>query len=117
MWARLPYCSSKGSLEREYLDICLTTFSDSLISDIKNLLGSTIFKKFSKFNHVIKNAEKTWENVSYLWDNIIWIGIFNLSLLRTGYFPSAANVLTRCPKTWHVKKRNFFQLNYLGSYQ
>ena len=55
---------------------------------------------------------------SFCWlDNCIWIGIVKLSLLRTGYFSSAANVLTSSPKIWHVKNRDFFQLNLLGSDQ
>ena len=33
-----------------------------------------------------------------------------LSLLRTGYISSAANVLTSSPKIWHVKKRYFSKL-------
>ena len=36
-------------------------------------------------------------------------------LLRTGYFSSGANVLTRNPKIWHVNKRDFFELHLLGS--
>ena len=38
-----------------------------------------------------------------------------LSLWRTRYFSSGANVLTTSPKIWHVNKRDFFQLNFLGS--
>ena len=49
------------------------------------------------------------------WDNCIWIGIVKLSLLRTGYFSSAANVLTSSPKTWHVKKQLFFEHNFVAS--
>ena len=45
---------------------------------------------------------------SFCWlDNCIWIGIVKLSLLRTGYFSSAANVLTSSPKILHVNKRDF----------
>ena len=43
--------------------------------------------------------------------NSIRIDIVKFSLLRTGYFSSAANVLTSNPKIWHVKNRDFFQLN------
>ena len=38
------------------------------------------------------------------------IGIVKLSLLRTGYLSSAANVLTRSPKIRCVNKRVFLQL-------
>ena len=66
---------------------------------------------------MFKNAAKNWEiDFSFL-DNYIWIGIVKLSLLRTGYFSSAANVLTSSPKIWHVNKRDFFQLIRLGSYE
>ena len=38
-------------------------------------------------------------------------GLVNISLLRTGYFSSAANVVTSSSKIWHVNKRDFFQRN------
>ena len=114
-WARLPCCLSKGPLKRDFLDIYLTTFSESVISKIQNLGGSSFFKKYLKFNLDFKNAAKNSEKVFCFWDNCIWIGIVKLSLLRTGYFSSAANVLTSSPKIWHVNKRDFFQLNFLGS--
>ena len=113
----LPCCYLKRPLKRYFLDVCLTTFSDSVISEMQNLWGSSLFKKLSKFQLDIKNAEKKLENVFCVWDNIIWIGIFNWSLLRTGYLFSAANVLTSSPKTWYVNKRCFFQLKCLESYQ
>ena len=47
----------------------------------------------------------------------IWIDIVKLSLLRTGYFSLAANVLTRSPKIWHFNKRDFFQLIWLSKDQ
>ena len=49
------------------------------------------------------------------WHNCIWIRIVKLSLLRTGYFSSAANVLTSSPKIWHVNKRLFFEHNFVAS--
>ena len=81
-----------------FLDIYLTTFSESVISEIQNLWGSSFFAKCWKFNIYFKNAAKNWEQVFCLWDNCIWIGIVKLSLLRTGYMSSAAKVLTRSPK-------------------
>ena len=116
-WARLPYCLSKHPLKRDFLDIYLTTFSESVISKIQNLGGSSFFKKYLKFNLDFKNAAKNSEKVFCFWDNCIWIGIVKLSLLRTGYFSSAANVLTSSPKIWHVNKRDVFQLNWLRSNQ
>ena len=53
----------------------------------------------------------------FFWNNWIGIGILKLSLLRTGGFSSAANVLTDSPKIFHVNKRDFFQGNSLGKDQ
>ena len=72
-----------------------------------------MFKMFKFF----KIASKNWGKKFCFWVNCIWIGIVNLSLLRTGYFSSAANVLTSSPKILHVNKREFFQLNQLGKNQ
>ena len=85
--------------------------------EIKKLWGSSFFSKCSKFILIFKKAEKDWENFFCFRDNCIWIGIVKLPLLRTGYFSSTANMLTRSPKIWHVNKRDFFQLNFLTSDQ
>ena len=105
------------ALEWYILDVYLTTFSESVTSKIQNLWGSSVFSKYSKFTLDFKNAAKNSEKVFCFWDNCIWIGIVKLSLLRTGYFSSAANVLTSSPKICHVNKRDFFQLNFLPSDQ
>ena len=47
----------------------------------------------------------------------MWIGIVKLSLIRTGYFSLAANVLTSTTKILHVNKRDFVQHNFPGSDQ
>ena len=47
-----------GPLKRDFLDIYLTTFSESVISEIKNLWGSSFFLKDSKFHAAIRNSEK-----------------------------------------------------------
>ena len=73
------------------------------------------FPKNLKCNLDFKNATKKWEKVFYFWDNIIWIGIVKLSLLRTWYFPSADNVLRSSTNILHVNKRDFFHINCLGS--
>ena len=105
---------SKGRLKRYSFDFYLTTFSETVISEIQNLWDSSFFSKNLKFFLDSKNSAKNWKKVSCFWDNCIWIGIVELSLARTGYFSSAANVLTRCPKIWHVNKRNFSHVNWLG---
>ena len=116
-WAGLPCCLSKGCLKRDFLDIYLTTFSESVTWKMQNLCGSSFFSKCSKFNLDIENKENKWEIFFCFWDNWIWIGIVKVSLLRTGYLSSAANLLTPSPKILHVNKRNFFQLNCLETDQ
>ena len=93
----------------------MTTFPELVISEIQFPLGSSFFSKYWKLNADFKKAQKAWERVSCVWDNCIWIDIVKLSLLRTGYISSAANVLTSTPKIWHVNKREFFQFNFLAS--
>ena len=94
-------------MKRYFLDIFLTTFLDSLIPKRQNLCGSSSFSKCSKFKIDFKNAAKNSEKVFCSFDNYIRIGIVKMSLLRTGYFSSTANVLTSCPKIWDVNKREF----------
>ena len=72
------------------------------------------FWKYSEFKLDFKNPAKNLDKVFCFWDNCIWIGIVKLSLLRTGYFSSAPNVLTNSNKILQVNKRDLFQLNWLG---
>ena len=116
-WARLPFCWSKGPLKRAFLDIYLTTFSQSVISEIQKLWRSSFDSKCLKFNTDFKNGAKNSEKVFCFSDNCIWIGIVKLSLSRTGYFSSTANVLRSSPKIWDFNKRDFFQINFLVSDQ
>ena len=113
--AYLPCCLGKVPLKQDFSDIYLTTFLESVISDIQNLLGSSFFSKYLKFILDLKNEAKYWQKVLCFWDNCIWIGIVKLSLLRRGYFSSTTNVLTSSPKTWHVKNRDFFRLHWPGN--
>ena len=103
------------SLKWDFLDIYLTTFWESVTSKIQNLWGSSFLKKILKFNLDFKNAAKNSEKVFYFLNNCIWIGIVKLSLLRKGCFSLAANVLTSSSNIWHVNKRQFFEVNFLGS--
>ena len=113
-WERLRCCLSKAPRKRFFLDICMTTFSESLFSEIQNLWGSSYFSQYFKFKLDFKNPGKNSEKVFCFWDNCIWIGILKLSLLKTGYFSSTANVLPNSTKILHVSKRDYFQLNWLG---
>ena len=97
--------------------IYLTTFSESEISEMQNLCGSSFYSKSLKVLVDCKNAPRNWEKVFCFWDNCIWIGIVKLPLLRTGYFSLGANVLKRSQKIWHVNKRDVFQQNLLSSDQ
>ena len=64
--ARLPSCLLKGPLKWDILDIYLTTFYDSVISEIQNLWGSFFFSKNLRFNIHFKNAVKNWGKVFFL---------------------------------------------------
>ena len=75
------------------------------------------YSKCSKFKLNLKNAPKNCEKDFCFCDNCIWIGIVKLSLLTTGYFLSAANVLKSRPKSCHITIRDFFRLNWHGSDQ
>ena len=116
-WKLLPCCLYKGPLKRHFLDIYLTTILESVISKIQSLWGSSFFSKSWKFNLDLKNAGENWERDFCLSDNCIWIGIVKVSLLRAGYFSSAANVLTSSLKIWLVNKGDLFQVNFLDSDQ
>ena len=113
--ARLPCCLWKGPLKRDFLDIYLTTFKESVISEIQKLWGSSFVWKCPKFNLYFKNAANNCEKVFCFWDNCIWIGIVKLSPLGTGNFSLPANVLTSSLKIFHVNKKDFLELNWLDS--
>ena len=66
--------------------------------------------KIFKSSVRLQNAPRNWEKVFCFWENCIWIGIVKLSLLRTWYISSAANVLTRSSEIWHMKNREFLKV-------
>ena len=115
--AHLPCCLSKGSLKRGLLDIYLTTFMESVISEIQNLWELSFFWKYSKFKLDFKNPEKNSEKFLCSCGNCILIGIVKLSLLRTEYLTWGGNVLTSSPRIWLVNNIDFFQLNWVGGDQ
>ena len=90
-------------------------FSESVISQIYSLWGSSVFWKCSKFNVDYRNAEKNWEKVFCFWDNSIWIGCVKLSPLRGEYLSSAVNVLNDSLKILNSSIIHLFQLNYVDS--
>ena len=111
----LPCYLSMIPLKLEFLDIYLAMFSESVISEIEKLWGSYFFSKYSNFYLNFKNWVRNSEKVFCSCDNCIWISNVKFSILRTGYFSSAANVLTSSAKNLHVNKRDFSQLHWLGS--
>ena len=90
-WPCWPCCLSKVPLKRACLGIYLTTFSESVISEIQKLWGWSFFPKCLKFKLNFKAAAKNWEKV-FFWHNCISTGIVKLSLLRTEYFSLIADV-------------------------
>ena len=123
-WCRLQQCLGtftmllvEGLSKLRLLTHLYAYVFESLDSERQNLWGSYFFSKYPKFKLDFKNAAKNFKNVFCFWDDCIWIGIVKLSLLTTGYFSSAANVLTSSPKILHINKRDFFQFNGLGKDQ
>ena len=102
-FGRFPCCLSKGSLKRDFLDIYLTTYSDSIISEIQKLRGLPFFHNGQNLVEISKMQQKLATKFFCFWENCVWIGIVKLSLLSTGYFSSAPNVLRSSPKIRDVK--------------
>ena len=97
-FGRFPCCLSKGSLKRDFLDIYLTTYSDSIISEIQKLRGLPFFHNGQNLVEISKMQQKLATKFFCFWENCVWIGIVKLSLLSTGYFSSTPNVLRSTPK-------------------
>ena len=90
VWAPLASCLWRHPLKRDFLDIYLTTFLESVPSKMQNLWGSFFYLKCSKVHLDFKNATENREKAFSFLDNCIGIGILNLSLWRTIYISSAA---------------------------
>ena len=96
----------KGPQKQDFLDIYLTTFSESVLRKYKISCSHLFFKIFKVYYRFGKCATN-WEKGLGFWQNCIWIGIVKLSLVRTGYFSLEANMLTSSHKIWHAKKKTF----------
>ena len=81
---------------------------ESVILEIDQLWGSSLFRKCSKFNLDFKNAKKIRGIFFFLWNNCTWIGCVELSLLRREYLSSSVNVWTTNCKIFHITNRDFF---------
>ena len=84
----------EGSYETGLLlDIYLTTFFGVCNFGNTTAMRVIFFKKCSKFNIDFDNALKNSEKRFCFWDNWIWIGCVNLSLLTKKYLWPTVNVL------------------------
>ena len=83
----------------------------------KSTSANFFFKIFKVKSRFKKCSRKLRKSFFCFWGKFIWTTIVKLSLLRTGYLSSESNLLTSSPKIWHVNKRDFFWLNWLGSDQ
>ena len=114
-WCQFQQCFGQftmllfeGSSERElFRHLSNHVFGARNIRNKKSIWGSTFHPKYYEFKLDFKNAAKYWENVFYFRDNCIWVGIFKLSLLRTGYLSLAANMFANSRKIWHMAKKDF----------
>ena len=52
----------KMYISTEFLDVCVTTFPGSVISEMQKLRGSSFFSKCSKLNLNFKTSAKNAEN-------------------------------------------------------
>ena len=124
LWCRFQQCLGTSTLLllKESSESGLFRHLPNHVCGVRNF-GNTkamrviFFSKCLKFYLDFKNAAKNLEKVFCFWYNWIWIGIVKLSLLRTGNFSLAANVLRSSPKILCFNKTNIFQLYWLGRYQ
>ena len=123
MWCRFQQCLGTFTmlLVKRFSQAVLLKHLSGYVFGVRNFeitksMTITFLWKYSKFDLDSKNAAKNWEKAFCFRDNWIWIDVVKLSPLTTGYFSSAANVLTRSPKIWHVNKTDFFHLKWLRSY-
>ena len=118
VWSALPCCFSKSPLEREILDIYLTTFFG--VPNFGNRSAVRIiffFWKYSKLNLDFKNEKANWKKNFCFCCNCIWICCLKLSLLRREYLSSHVIMLRNIIESLSITKRDFLQLNCLHSDQ
>ena len=107
----------KGPMKEDFLEIWLRPFFG--VPNFGNTWGMRVilFWKCTMFKLHFKSAVSNWENVLSFWDYCIWIGCLILSLLTREYLLLAVNILKNIFKTFHVTKRDLFQLNCFGSHE
>ena len=121
LWCR--YQESLATLTRSFFEGYSETERFRRISDYvfggRNF-GKTKSMRVIFFPKIFKIYSRLWEcskkhSKSFcFWDNCIWIGIIKFSLLITRKFWSAANVLTRSPKTCMSIRETFSNSIYLA---
>ena len=111
--ANLPCYLLKGPLKRDFLDIYLTTFLESVNSKIHLLWLSPFFRKCSKLNLNLENAKKICENIFRFWHKGIWKCCNKLCLLRREYLSSAVNGLLNTLTILYITQRDLLNLSYL----
>ena len=124
LWCRFQQCldiftislleaSSETVLFRHLSDYIFRVRNFENTKSMRVIFLLKIFKCESRFQSYCKNLRKGF----CCRHNFIWIRIVKLFLLRTGYFLSVANVLTRYPQIWNGNKGDFFEQNSLASDQ
>ena len=91
--------------------------SQSLISEIHNLRGSSFFSKCWKFDVDSRNIVKYWEKAFTVLDNCFLIGCFKFSLLRREYLSSVIKELTKYLKGYNITNRDIFSISSSSSDQ
>ena len=120
--AHLPCSFWQGPLKRHFLDIYLTTLFGVPKLKITSAMTGILSLKMFKIEFILPKCKKkkkknNTEKVFSFWDNCIWRCCDKLCLIRTEYLSSAVNMLTNSPKTFHITKRDFFQMNCLHNDQ
>ena len=89
----------------------------SIISEVHQLWGSSLFSKCSKFDAACGNAERNWANLFSFRDKWFWIGCVKNSLFTEREYSSlGVNMLTNSLKNSDTTKIEFFQTEVLSEW-
>ena len=102
---------------RIFLNIYLNAFFGVLNFGNKSAMKLSFFLKMFQIYCRFQKWKKNWENISGFWDNRIWNGCCQLSLLRKEYLWRPVNALRNSSKTLHMSKRDFLLRNFFHSDQ
>ena len=115
LWCRFQQCLGRfttllveqSSQTRLFKHLSSHVFGVHNFGNKKGMKVISCFHTF-KISDRFRKCNKNREQAFCSWDNCIWIGIVELSLLITGYFSSAGNVLTSSPRFWMSIRGTFF---------